>query len=163
MADHRRPAREHQPHRGTRREAAPGGADHPWLGPATEFCWRYLDDPGTEPGPYDVLAVLAFLDHVPDRDRAGRRSGASATSSPPPRGATTTDPRLRAPPGRVRAAALPGAAIDAGLDALIDAQDDDGGWHVGFPAWTPLTGPEWRGFATVESLLTLRAHGRLKP
>ncbi|MFD0532715.1 hypothetical protein ACFQY7_01855 [Actinomadura luteofluorescens] len=45
-------------------------ADHPWLGPATGFCWRYLEAPGAEPGGYDVLAVLTFLDHVPDRDRA---------------------------------------------------------------------------------------------
>ena len=40
---------------------------------------------------------------------------------------------------------------------------DDGGWDIAFPSWTPVTRPEWRGFVTVDRLLTLRAYGRLKP
>ncbi|MEO3823688.1 hypothetical protein [Actinomadura sp. B10D3] len=140
------------------------GAGHPWLGPATEFCWRYLDDPATEPGPYDILAVLAFLDHVPDRGRAEAafervRDLLAAHARSDHHGPLDFAPR---PDGFGRRL-LTDAAVDAALDALIDAQDDDGGWHVGFPAWTPITGPEWRGVATVESLLTLRAYGRLKP
>ncbi|TDC12639.1 hypothetical protein [Actinomadura bangladeshensis] len=140
------------------------GSRHPWLGPATGFCWRRLDDPGTEPGPYDVLAILTFLDHVPDRDRAEaafarvRDALASAAHS------DHQDVLDFAPgPDGYGRRLFTDDAVDAGLDALIDAQGEDGGWDIGFPSWTPITRPEWRGFTTVESLLTLRAYGRLKP
>ena len=140
------------------------GSGHPWLGPADAFCWRYLDGLAAEPGPYDVLAVLTFLDHVPDRDRAEAtftrvRDALAAAARSDHQGvldfAPTPDgygPRL-----------FPADLIEARLDALADAQDDDGGWDIAFPSWTPVTRPEWRGLTTVERLLTLRAHGRLKP
>jgi hypothetical protein len=48
------------------------------------------------------------------------------------------------------------------LDALETAQQDDGGWLVNWQIWTPATSPEWRGWATVQALLTLRAWGRLE-
>jgi hypothetical protein len=47
------------------------------------------------------------------------------------------------------------------LDALVAAQQPDGGWTFNFPDWNPMTGLEWRGWTTVEALLTLRAYGRL--
>ncbi|WP_067806586.1 hypothetical protein [Actinomadura formosensis] len=140
------------------------GSDHPWLGPATGFCRRYLDDLTTEPGAYDVLAVLAFLDHVPDRDRAEAaftrvRETLAAAAHSDHQGPLDFAP---APDGYGRRL-FTGDVIDAELDALIGAQGEDGGWDIAFPSWTPVTRPEWRGFTTVERLLTLRAYGRLKP
>jgi hypothetical protein len=54
------------------------------------------------------------------------------------------------------------ATIDAHLDALVAAQDDDGGWSVNWPIWLPVTGHEWRGWQTIERLKTLRSYRRLK-
>ncbi|TDD77848.1 hypothetical protein E1293_25445 [Actinomadura darangshiensis] len=140
------------------------GADHPWLGPATGFCWRYLEAGDAGPGAYDVLAILTFLDHVPDRDRAeaafGRvRDVLAAHASSDHQGTLDFAPA----PGGYGRRLFDDDAVETALDALIDAQHDDGGWDVAFPSWTPITRPEWRGFATVENLRTLRAYGRLKP
>jgi hypothetical protein len=52
-------------------------------------------------------------------------------------------------------------AIERDLDALAAGQRDDGGWTVGFPAWHPVAGHEWRGIATVHAVRVLRANGRL--
>jgi hypothetical protein len=51
--------------------------------------------------------------------------------------------------------------LAAHLDALEAAQQDDGGWRVNWQIWTPVTGPEWNGWKTLDALLTLRAWGRL--
>lgn len=45
------------------------GHDHPWPARATDFCWNAIDDL-TDVTPYVAYAVLTFLEHVPDRDRA---------------------------------------------------------------------------------------------
>ncbi len=44
---------------------------HRWLDGATDLLWRRIDELD-DPGPYGFRGVLAFLDHVPDRDRAER-------------------------------------------------------------------------------------------
>ena len=51
--------------------------------------------------------------------------------------------------------------IDTHLDALVAAQEQDGGWPINWQVWTPITGLEWRGWATIEALKTLQAYGRL--
>ncbi|MFC4051555.1 hypothetical protein ACFOY4_17825 [Actinomadura syzygii] len=146
------------------------GSSHPWTGPATDFCWRHLEDADIEPGPYDALSILTFLDHVPDRERAEaafarvRDALAAPVSLDPHAAGARHLPLDFAPfPGGFGRRLFADDVIDAHLDALIDAQDDDGGWDIGFLVWTPITRPEWRGFVTVESLRTLRAYGRLKP
>jgi len=42
---------------------------HPWLTAATEYCWRQLDTTD-QTDPYEMRAVLPFLDWVPDRKLA---------------------------------------------------------------------------------------------
>jgi hypothetical protein len=54
------------------------------------------------------------------------------------------------------------AVIDRELDRLAAEQREDGGWTVDFEAWNPAVGWEWRGAATVATLQTLRAYGRLR-
>ncbi|MFA1548118.1 hypothetical protein [Actinomadura chokoriensis] len=140
------------------------GSGHPWLGPATAFCWRYLDGPAAEPGAYDVLSVLTFLDHVPDRDRAEAAFNRVRDTLAAAAGSDHQGPLDFAPaPDGYGRRLFGDDLIEAGLDALADAQDDDGGWDIAFPSWTPVTRPEWRGLVTVGRLLTLRAYGRLKP
>jgi hypothetical protein len=153
--------------------------DHPWLDPATEFCWRALDAIPERIArgdflvqvAYDVRSALAFLDHVPDRARA-EDVGASLGRLLIDSGVVALDP---ATPGEV---AMPldqfapqpwtlarrwfdDAIIDAHLDTMIDEQGEDGGWPIKWQVWLPVVGPEWRGWQTVERLKTLRAYGRL--
>ncbi|HEU5032343.1 MAG TPA: hypothetical protein VFV01_46010 [Spirillospora sp.] len=140
------------------------GSRHPWLDTATAFCWRHLDDPPADPGPYDVLALLTFLDHVPDRARAEAAFTRLRDAFTAHARSDHHDVLDFAPaPGGFGHRLFGDAAVDAALDALIDAQDEDGGWDVRFLIWTPATRPEWRGHVTVERLRTLRAYGRLKP
>jgi Prenyltransferase and squalene oxidase repeat len=145
------------------------GAIHPWLERATEFCWRRLE--GFEARHfYELRGVLIFLDHVPDRERAERyfeRIGPQMLE----RRLVELDPHA---PGEIHGpldyAPVPGAMarrlfaddlIATHLDALAAAQQEDGGWRVNWQIWTPAAGLEWRGWATVHALTTLRAYGRL--
>ncbi|HEV3291784.1 MAG TPA: hypothetical protein VG123_22625 [Streptosporangiaceae bacterium] len=142
--------------------------DHPWLDRATELLWdRAGALSGT--GPYDVRAVLHFLDHVPDRDRA-RAAVAALAPVLFGQGMVALDP---AAPGEVHTpldfAPLPGslardlfdeAVIAAHLDHLAAAQRDDGGWMFNWLAWSPAAELEWRGAVTVRALDLLRGNGR---
>ena len=143
------------------------GVEHPWVDRAVGFCWTALDGL-TDPGPYDVLAVLKFLEHVPDRPRA---EAVLAAHGPAIRAMVALDPDAEgdahgpldfAPaPDSLARVLFPAAAIDRHLDALQAKQEPDGGWNFTFPSWAPATRPEWRGWVTVEALLTLRENGRL--
>jgi hypothetical protein len=155
------------------------GVDHPWLGPATEFCWRALDAIPERVArgdfliqvAYDVRSALLFLDHVPDRARAeevcagvGRLlidSGVIALDPATP-GEVAMPLEFAAHPSTLARGWFEDATIDAHLDTLVATQQDDGGWPVNWQIWTEVTGPEWRGWQTVERLKTLQAYGRLK-
>jgi hypothetical protein len=147
--------------------------EHPWLAPATEFCWTAIDaltDARTGLGlPYVIRNALVFLDHVPDRPRAkraatvlGERALQAAIVALDPRASGEVHfPLDYAPEPQT----LAGKWFDDGLmekhlDALIDAQEEDGGWTINWPLWTPMAGLEWRGWQTIHRLKTLRAYGR---
>jgi hypothetical protein len=145
------------------------GVQHPWLDGATEVMWSRIETL-SEASPYGMLGVLGFLDHVPDRARAGR---AFADAGPllvkqglveldPDAPGETFGPLAYAPaPGCLARGLFDDATIDAHLDHLAAAQRDDGGWMFNWPAWSPAAEAEWRGCVTVEALHTLRAYGRL--
>ncbi len=141
---------------------------HPWLDRATEWVWGRLDDLGRA-GPYDMRAVLYFLDRVPDRDRAASALE-SAAAVILDGGLVTLDPEA---PGEIHTpldfAPLPGSlgrrlfsaqVIDAHLDHLAAAQQPDGGWAFNWAAWSPAATADWRGGITVDVLALLRANGR---
>jgi hypothetical protein len=145
------------------------GIDHPWLGQATDFCWTRIDKL-SEAGAYEALAVLTFLDHVPDRDRAAaafdrlRGSILAHTALDPHASGEVHFPYDFAPdPSGFGRRIYPDDVFDAHLDALVDEQRDDGGWTVNFLTWTPIVGHEWRAHVTLQRLRTLRAYGRLAP
>jgi len=144
------------------------GFAHPWLDRATEVMWSLLATL-TEPQAYEMFGVLAFLEHVPDRARAAEtfdRIGPLLLS----RGIVALDPEAEGEThGPLAFAPLPGsiarrlfdqATIDAHLDHLAAAQQDDGGWTFNWPAWSPAAEADWRGFLTVDNLRILRANGR---
>lgn len=145
------------------------GVAHPWLGPATDYCWRAMDAMTTT-SPYEMRAVLPFLDHVPDRPRA---EAAFARLGPmlleqklvalePTTQEDTHTPLNYAPtPQSIARRLFSDEMIAAHLDALAGVQQDDGGWPINWYDWNPMTTLEWRGIVTIEALNTLRAYGRL--
>lgn len=145
------------------------GVAHPWMEPASAFCWRQVDAITTTE-PYEVRCVLPFLEHAPDRDRAEaaflrlgaamREQGIVALDIDTPghvHGPLNFAPRPRSIARRL----FDDATIERHLDALVARQQSDGGWPINWEPWTPVTLLEWRGWATVEALQTLRAYGRL--
>jgi hypothetical protein len=145
-----------------------GRVSHPWLDGATALVWSRIDSV-SKPSPYDMRALLWFLEQVPDTGRAERaldRAGPMIFDH----GLVALDPRT---PGEVHFpldfAPLPSSparrffdqpVIDAQLDHLAASQLADGGWTFNWPAWSPAAEREWRGHMTVEALRVLRANGR---
>jgi hypothetical protein len=147
------------------------GVQHPWLEPATEFCWRQIDRLDRS-HPYQMRSVIAFLDRIPDRQRA-EQVFAKVGPKVLEQGLVELDPaaagevEIHTPldfapePSSLARGLFADDVIEAHLDALVAAQQDDGGWTFNWPVWTPAVEPEWRGFITIEMLLRLRAYGRL--
>jgi hypothetical protein len=143
------------------------GVQHPWLDRATELMWTRIGSL-TEAGPYDLYGVVAFLDHVPDRARAGQALDQVAplllevVALDPDAAGETHSPLGYAPrPDSLGRRLFDERVIGAHLDHLAAGQRDDGGWTFNWPAWSPAAELDWRGFITVSSLVTLRANGRL--
>jgi hypothetical protein len=147
--------------------------EHAWRARATAFCWTAIDALGDAPAslgrPYVIRYALAFLDHAPDRARA-ERSAAALGEQARRMGIVALDVRT---PGEVHFPLdyAPGpqalarrwfhdGLIEEHLDALIEAQQADGGWTVNWPVWTPIAGLEWRAWQTIHRLKTLRGYGR---
>ena len=144
------------------------GAEHPWLDGAVAYCWEHLDR-ATETA-YDALFAVAFLDAVPDADRAEAALGevgerilaAGLIALDPAAGGDVHTPLDLSPrPGARSRRLFDHATIDAHLDALAGAQGEDGGWGFGWPEWSPAATLDWRGYLTLHALLLLGAHGRL--
>jgi len=145
------------------------GVSHPWLDGATEVMWNRIGKI-TEPGDYEMFGVLAFLQQVPDRDRAREVFGRVGPQILE-RNLVTLDPDA---PGEVHGvldfapepdslarALFDDATVQAHLDHLAQGQKEDGGWTFNWPAWSPAAELDWRGFLTVDALRVLRANGRL--
>jgi hypothetical protein len=139
-----------------------------WLTRATDWCWHAIDAIPRPTG-YWLKYACAFLDAVPDEDRARAALGGLAS---------TVDPTAIAPDGGVEGEALrpldlsprPGSRsralvtdrhIEAHLDAVEAEQQDDGGWMFDWPPWSLAQTADWRGMVTLRALTWLRANGRL--
>jgi hypothetical protein len=155
------------------------GVSHPWLDRANELMWTRIDAlarsggaelQGGPGGEYEMLGVLAFLQHVPDRDRAREVFGRvgpliierKMVALEPGAPGEVHYPLDFAPePDSLARELFDGATIKAHLDHLAQAQRDDGGWTFNWLAWSPAAEREWRGFLTVDALRLLRANGYL--
>jgi hypothetical protein len=142
--------------------------EHPWLSRAGELLWTLIDDLD-EAGAYDMRGVLAFLDHVPDRERAAaafERVGKLLLEH----GVVELDPEAEgevhgpldfAPrPDSLARRLFDDGTIEAHLDHLAGGQQEDGGWTFNWPAWSPAAELDWRGSLTVDALAVLAANGR---
>ena len=146
------------------------GLDHPWLRPATAFCWDRAAAVTAAPDPYTTRYLVDFLDAAPDRARADAALDALAAHIPADGvltvGAGVEGEVLRpldlAPrPDHAGRRLFDDAVIERALDELAAGQQDDGGWTFSWAAWNPAAAWEWRGVVTVVALRTLRDHGRL--
>ncbi|MEU4802807.1 hypothetical protein [Actinosynnema sp. NPDC023587] len=151
------------------------GVEHPWLDRATGYCWRRIDElAGSHP--YEIGACVQFLQHVPDRARAGAAAarlgalvrakglvdlGDGQRTEGYAAGETHKPHHYAATPDSVARPWFSDAEMSRDLDELAAARQDDGGWTFPWPAWTPVTEFEWRPIVTIEALLTLRAYGRM--
>ena len=144
------------------------GVEHPWLARSTDLLWRLIDEVD-DPGAYDMRGALAFLEQVPDRDRAAaafERVGTLLRE----RGLVELDPSAAgevhgpldfAPrPDSIARRLFDEGTIEAHLDHLAQGQLDDGGWTFNWQAWSPLAELEWRGSLTVDALQVLVANRR---
>jgi len=145
------------------------GVRDAWIDRATAFCWRGIEAL-TQTSPYEVRAVLFFLERVPDRERAEQAwrtfgpmilAGGHVALDPQADGEVTSPLAVAPRPASLARSLFSAEVIDSHLDALAAAQQPDGGWGFTFASWTPITTPEWRGWATIEALVTLRDNGRL--
>jgi len=116
---------------------------------------------------YEARALLVFLEHVPDRRRAeeafariGRlvRERKLVELDPTAPGEVHRPLDYARSPHSLARSLFSDEVISAQLDALVAAQQSDGGWMFN---WNPATTLEWRGWLTVETLRILRAYGRL--
>lgn len=140
---------------------------HPWLDQAAKVMWDLIDALD-EPGGYEMFGVLAFLQHVPDRERVARAMRRIEALLLQP-GLVTLDPEAKgevhgpldfAPfPDSVARPLFDDAVIEAHLGHLAAAQRDDGGWMFNWPSWSPAAEADWRGYLTVDALRILRANG----
>lgn len=142
------------------------GVDHPWIPRGTAFCWHVLETERLT-GFDNLRCAIAFLEQAHDRDRATAWLGKAAASLPSS-GEIEFD--LDAP-GYVHSpldwAPVPGGFghslfrredLIAGLAALCEAQQEDGGWPIKWRAISPSVELEWRGRITIDALLTLDAY-----
>ena len=145
------------------------GVSHPWLDGATEVMWNRIAKMD-EPGPYEMFGVLAFLQHVPDRERAREVFGRvgplilernMVALDPEAPGEVHGVLSFAPEPDSLARALFDDATVQAHLDHLAQGQKDDGGWTFNWPAWSPAAELDWRGFLTVDALRALRANGRL--
>ncbi|MER6942381.1 hypothetical protein ABT294_00015 [Nonomuraea sp. NPDC000554] len=141
------------------------GIDHPWLGPATDFCWAKIADI-SQTTPYEARAVITFLDLVPDRARAEAefarlREAILATVALDPDAPGHAHFPLDFAPEPLRLPLFEADVLDRHLDALLTAQSAEGGWSGNWLMWTPVVAHEWGGYVTMHRLKTLRAYGRL--
>lgn len=142
--------------------------DHPWLAPATEFCWRVIDGlAGTNP--YEAFGCIRFLDHVPDRDRAeaavarlGKLVRDGQHVSVVGKDGEQHYPYDYAPtPESLARQWFTDEEIESTVDFLVESQQDDGSWMLNWTVWNPVIVYEWGGSITINALNTLRAYGRL--
>ncbi|MDE0364168.1 MAG: hypothetical protein OXP09_01185, partial [Gammaproteobacteria bacterium] len=139
---------------------------HPWVERGTEFCWQSLEN--ERPAGFDDLrCAIAFLEQAADRDRAAAslaRIRACLLSSDEIEFDLSVPGYVHPPLDWAPAPIGFGHGLFTrdqlieGLAALANAQREDGGWPIKWPAISPGVELEWRGRATIDALLTMRAY-----
>jgi hypothetical protein len=146
--------------------------DHAWLRRAAAWCWeRALGDvPETQ---YQAHPLADFLIAEPDQERArsvlealgealaGGRIVPLDPAAQPTKPDTHTPLQFATSPKHSLRRFFSDATIEGFLDRLGEAQQEDGGWPIDWPAPGSTATSEWRAIRTLEALQTLSAYGRL--
>jgi hypothetical protein len=150
--------------------ADPGVSGHPWLTRATGYCLRAVRDLD-EPHAMVLAFAAQFLDaaaaltpeagglvdalrrHVPENGLLHVAGGAEDEYMRPLDFAPL--------PGGPARSLFADGVVEAELERLASGQQPDGGWRVDFGSFSPAAAMEWRGHATVQALILLRANGVL--
>jgi hypothetical protein len=157
-----------QAHRVARRD--PLVRKHPWLVTATKYCFGAIQDMHEPPFAYVLSFALQLLDAAtdtyPEAHELLRHLGRFVPADgamPVVGGAEGETLHLLdfAPePGRPVRGLLDPDAVVADLDRVANGQQPDGGWAVDYTSYSPAAAQEWRGYATVRAVTTLRMNGR---
>ena len=149
----------------------PAIAGHPWLERATTYCLDAIAALDADPFAYVLAFCLRLLDALHDRRREVASAMDALAAHVPADGRVpviggaegeTLRPLDIAPdPGRPSRALVDSAAVAADLQRLADGQQDDGGWTVDYLPISPAGSLDWRGYATVKAIATLRRNGAL--
>lgn len=147
---------------------AGGVVDDDWLERATEWCWRSIET-ADEPGGYWLKYACAFLDAVPDEERARTAISSLAarvdTAEVAPAGGIEGESLrpldLSPRPGSRSRGLIGDAEVQRHLDLVESEQQEDGGWTFDWRAWSPAQTTEWRGNVTIRALVWLADNGRL--
>ena len=140
---------------------------HPWLEKATQFCWQQIDNL-QNPNDHDLLCIVLFLEHVPERERAEKAFQDLAptiiahTAFDPHAAGYVKMPLDYAPtPDSICRQLYDEQVIADHLGALAARQQADGCWSLTWPAVSPADELEYKGIMTIEALKTLKAYGLL--
>lgn len=144
--------------------------EHPWLARATRYCFDAISRIEEPPFAYVLSFALRFLDAAADSQPPARELLAHLAWFIPADGALPVAGGSEgekvhlldyAPePGSPIRDLLDPRAVSADLDRLERAQLPDGGWPVDFASYSAAAALEWRGYATVRAVATLRRNGR---
>lgn len=140
-----------------------------WFQTNISFIWSSLEK--GPPGDYhDGEQWSVFLANAPDADRAARYYGVLDEWLGSP-GVIERDPLAEGYVQKVLDYAPTPASyahrfvttdeVNLHLEELQRQQQPDGGWPISWPAVSTAAEQEWRGYVTINHLLTLRAYGRL--
>jgi hypothetical protein len=146
-------------------------AGHPWLRRATSYCLQAIAALDATPFAYVLAFSIRLLEQLHARaPEAGALMGVLAAHVPsdgrvPVAGGAegeTLRPLDVAPhPDGAARALLDAAAVAADLERLAAGQQADGGWTVDYLPVSPAGSMDWRGYATVGAIATLRRNGVL--
>jgi hypothetical protein len=134
---------------------------------ATDWSWHAIEA-ADAPSPYWLKYALAFLDAVPDEDRAHaaiarlseRFDADTLAPSEGVEGERLRPLDLSPRPGARSRALFKDEQIEAHLDEVEAGQQEDGGWMFDWLAWSPAQTAAWRGIVTIRALTWLRDNGR---
>jgi len=148
------------------------GVDHPWREAGAAYCWSKLETGELPSDAHALSETMIFLEHVPDRERADKIAatleanfaGIAMFKLDPDAEGYGLTPLAIAPRADSRWRSLfTDAQIDAHLDRLMKAQQDDGGWTISWEPPSTAAVSEWRGVVTLSALRTLTSYGRIAP
>jgi hypothetical protein len=142
----------------------PAVKGHPWLAKATRYCLESIAAMEKQPHAIELAFAVKFLDALqgPEAAELLTRLGrfVPADGLVPVAGGSEGE-TLRALDFGPPEGLLDPGVIQEELDRLERQQQDDGGWTVDFASYSPAAALEWRGYATVQAVATLREAGRL--